>query len=228
MASPRWRAMSTPNTSISPALLFTSELTMPMRVDLPAPVGAERGEEVAGAHVEGDALERFHAVVVGLAEGRAREARARCPSRRRRGTSGTFGRRLRGEASSIGGPVWRPSPRCLHTESQPVAITHFPLKLVSRRMLAPTVAAPVLRPRPTASRWISSRASSSRCTSITPTARPPSAAIRWRPSTITRWARARRWTSRSVMSRAARRRRCSRGWRPAAPSTPAGPTGASA
>ena len=36
--------------------------------------------------------------------------------------------------------MWRPSPRCLHTESQPVAITHFPLKLVSRRMLAPTVA----------------------------------------------------------------------------------------
>ena len=36
--------------------------------------------------------------------------------------------------------MWRPSPLCLHTESQPVAITHFPLKLVSRRMLAPTVA----------------------------------------------------------------------------------------
>ena len=50
----------------------------------------------------------------------------------------------------------------------------------------PTVAPPVLRRATTASRWISSPASSSRCISTTPTAPRPSAAIRWPPSTTTR------------------------------------------
>ena len=57
------------------------------------------------------------------------------------GESRSLRRRLRGEAGSIGGPVPRPAPRTVAADTpDAVAITHFPLKLVSRRMLAPTVA----------------------------------------------------------------------------------------
>ena len=77
----------------------------------------------------------------------------------------------------------------------------------------------------TASRWISSPASSSRCISATPTAPRPSAAIRWRPSTTTRWARARPSRSRSATCPAARPRRCSRAWTTTASVDASGPFG---
>jgi len=41
---------------------------MPIRVDLPAPVGAEQGEEIAWLHGQRDAFEGLHAVAVGLAQ----------------------------------------------------------------------------------------------------------------------------------------------------------------
>ena len=37
-------SMSWPNTTTLPELLFTSELTMPMMVDLPAPLGPSRAK----------------------------------------------------------------------------------------------------------------------------------------------------------------------------------------
>jgi hypothetical protein len=57
-----------PKIDTEPLLRLTSELTMPISVDLPAPLGTEQGEEVARLHVERDALERLDLVVVGLAQ----------------------------------------------------------------------------------------------------------------------------------------------------------------
>ena len=42
IATLRSRSRSVPNTSTVPALLLTSELTMPIRVDLPAPLGPSK------------------------------------------------------------------------------------------------------------------------------------------------------------------------------------------
>ena len=48
MASLRRVARSMPNTSTLPALRFTSELVIPIRVDLPAPLGPSRAKKSPG------------------------------------------------------------------------------------------------------------------------------------------------------------------------------------
>ena len=60
--------MSWPNTLTVPAVLLTSEVTMPISVVLPAPFGPEQGEEIALLHVEVDALQGLDAILVGLGE----------------------------------------------------------------------------------------------------------------------------------------------------------------
>jgi len=57
--------MSWPNTCTWPADLFTSEAMMPIAWSCRA-VGPEQRKEIALLDVEVDALERLHAVAVGL------------------------------------------------------------------------------------------------------------------------------------------------------------------
>jgi len=49
MAPSRSRSMSTPNTPTWPLLLLTSELTTPISVDLPAPLGPSRAKKSPGS-----------------------------------------------------------------------------------------------------------------------------------------------------------------------------------
>ncbi|MNU88509.1 hypothetical protein D3C71_783200 [compost metagenome] len=49
MVALRLLTRSVPNTSTWPSLRFTSEETMPIRVDLPAPLGPSRAKKSPGA-----------------------------------------------------------------------------------------------------------------------------------------------------------------------------------
>ena len=86
LAASSSRSMSWPKTLSVPAVLLTSEVTMPMSVVLPAPFGPEQREEIALLDVEIDALQRLDAVLVGLDEAadgerihRARKGNTRGP-----------------------------------------------------------------------------------------------------------------------------------------------------
>ena len=136
---------------------------MPIRVDLPAPLGPSRAKKSPGSTAGRDALQRLHAVVVGLAQvgdlrGRGSSMAAGPGVRRRRETAVSMSRRV----PSLYGLRHCPDPRVAN---------HFPLRLIDSRMLAPSVRHLDFA-RTTGSRWISSRASSSRCTSTMPDGTP--------------------------------------------------------
>ena len=65
--------MSWPKTRAVPPVLLTSEVMMPISVVLPAPFGPEQREEIALLDVQVDALQRLHAVLVGLRQAADRE-----------------------------------------------------------------------------------------------------------------------------------------------------------
>ena len=68
IAAERCGATSMPNTSTLPELALTSELTTPISVDLPAPLGPSRAKKSPGSTLQRHALERLDAVVVDLAQ----------------------------------------------------------------------------------------------------------------------------------------------------------------
>ena len=63
LAASSSRSMSWPKTRASPAVLLTSEVTMPIERGLAGAVRSEQREEIALLDVEIDALERLHAVL---------------------------------------------------------------------------------------------------------------------------------------------------------------------
>ena len=71
--------MSKPNTLAVPPVLLTSEVTMPIRVVLPAPFGTQQREEVAFLDVQVDAAQRVHAVLVGLGRVAGRQGKHGSP-----------------------------------------------------------------------------------------------------------------------------------------------------
>ena len=60
--------MSWPKTSTTPLVLLTSEVTMPMAVVLPAPLGPSSAKKSPFGHVKIDAFERHDPVLVDLGE----------------------------------------------------------------------------------------------------------------------------------------------------------------
>src|SRR5690606_9816855 len=166
-------------------------------------VGAEQGVEVPRRDLQRNALERFHAVSVDLAE---------VTYRQRGGRGGLVHRNSLPRGIAAGGAIIGGPWAAARQWSVPTCPHCFPSS--SNRGACWRPAWPTSRsPAPTACRWTTSPGSSSKCTSNTPMAPRPGAATPWPPSTTTPWARARRWRSRSATCPAAPRPRCSRTWR---------------
>ena len=97
-----------------PEVLLTRDVTMPIAVVLPAPLGPSRAKKSPSSTCQIDAVQGPHAVGVGLDQVSNRECvhdRPFCPSGERQAKGGiSSGRKLRRDAAANGAAANRPGP----------------------------------------------------------------------------------------------------------------------